>query len=165
MTEAPASAPLPAGEAFDAALQRGQGAMAEPLPVLPKPDPERSAVRLVADLRGGLVARFAYADPVAGMKALHRKSVEDLARLERRLLWRRRRVAVALFLMRYWLVMLGVVLAVALVALAITYREPIIGTVKRLWLAASTPAVPANQPAGGAPSGTGQPASPAGTTP
>lgn len=165
MTQAPASAPVPACEAFDAALVRGQAVMAEPLPVLPKLEPERSAGRLVADLRGGLVSRFAYAGPVARAKALHRKSVEDLVQLERQLRWRRRRVAVAGFLMRYWLVILGVVVAVALVAFAITYREAIIGSVKRFWPAASTPAVPSSQPPRAGPSGTVQPTSPTGTTP
>src|SRR5690606_34147390 len=65
MTEAPQSAPVPAGQAFDAALVRGQAAMAEPLPVLAKVDPERSAARTVGRLRETLAARFGWHAPAA----------------------------------------------------------------------------------------------------
>jgi hypothetical protein len=169
MTEAHAAAPVPAGQAFDAALARGRAALAEPAPDLPKVKPEQTAARMVASLRGALAARFAHAAPAARAAALHRKAVADLVRVERQLLWRHRRIAVAGVLKRYWLPVLGVGVAFALAALAITYRDAIIASARRLWPAASAPvgpaAPPASQPPGQGPAGAVPPASATGPTP
>jgi len=166
MTEAPQSAPVPAYQAFDAALARGQAAMADPLPVLAKIDPERSAARDVGRLRETLAARFAWAAPAATVATLHRTSVADLVRLERRIYWRRIRVSVADFLLTYWLRILGALVVAGLVVLAILYRDAIIASISALLPKGPAPTPPAPPPANPpAPTQAPAGASPAGTTP
>lgn len=166
MTEAPQSASIPAGQAFDAALARGQAAMADPLPVLAKVDPERSAARDVGRLRETLAARFAWAAPAATVATLHRKSVADLVRLERRFYRRWIRVTIADFLLTYWLRILGALVVASLVVLAILYRDAIIASISALLPKVPTPSPPVTPPQT-PPSPTQAPAgaSPAGTTP
>jgi hypothetical protein len=164
MTEAPASAPVPAGPAFDAALARGQVAMAYPLPVLATVNPERSAARTVGRLRETLAARFAWAAPTATVVTLHRKSVADLVRLERQFYWRWVRVSVADFLLTYWLRILSALVVAGLVVLAVIYRDVIIASISALMPKgpASTPPItppqtlpaPVQAPAGASPAGT-----------
>ncbi len=166
MTEAPQSAPVPAGQAFDAALVRGQAAMAEPLPVLAKVDPERSAARTVGRLRETLAARFGWHAPAATVARLHRTSVADLVRLERRIYWRRIRVSVADFLLTYWLRILGALVVAGLVVLAILYRDAIIASISALLPKGPAPTPPAPPPANPpAPTQAPAGASPAGTAP
>lgn len=166
MTEAPASAPLPAGPAFDAALARGQAAMADPLPVLAKLDPERSAARDVGRLRETLAARFAWAAPAVTVATLHRKSVADLVRLERQFYWRWIRVSVADFLLTHWLRILGALVVAGLVVVAVIYREPIIASISAMLSKATTPSPPVTPPQPPpAPTQAPAGASPAGSTP
>lgn len=166
MTEAPASAPLPAGPAFDAAFARGQAAMADPLPVLATVNPERSAARTVGQLRETLAARFAWAAPAATVATLHGKSVADLVRLERQFYWRWIRVSVADFLLTYWLRILGALVVASLVVLAILYRDTIIASISALLPKGPAPTPPAPPPANPpAPTQAPTGASPAGTTP
>lgn len=162
MTDAPESVPVPAGQAFDAALARGRAAMADPLPVLAKVDREKVAARMVAELRGTLTARFAYAVPATRMAGVHRQSVQALGGLERRLRRRRARVVVGDFLRRNWLVILGLLVVAGLVGLAIVYREAMDAYVARLL--ATLPAPPQAPPAVAPPAGPGA-AAPTGTTP
>lgn len=166
MTEAPQSAPVPACQAFDAALARGEAAMADHLPVLAKIDPERSAARDVGRLRETLAARFAWAAPAATVATLHRKSVVDLVRLERRFYRRWIRVTIADFLLTYWLRILGALVVASLVVLAILYRDAIIASISAFLPKGPAPTPPAPPPANPpapvqAPAG----ASPAGSTP
>ena len=166
MTEAPQSAPVPAGQAFAAALARGQAAMADPLPVLAKLDPERSAARDAGRLRETLAARFAWAVPVATVATLHRKSVADLVRLERQFYLRWIRVSVADFLLTYWLRILGALVVAGLVVVAVIYQEPIIAAISTLLPTGPAPTPPAPPPANPpAPVQAPVGASPVGTTP
>lgn len=166
MTEAPASAPVPAGQALDAALARGQAVMSDPLPVLATVDLGRSSARDVGILRETLAARFAWAAPAATVATLHRKSVADLVRLERRFYRRWIRVTIADFLLTYWLRILGALVVASLLVLAILYRDAIIVSISALLPTGPAPTPPAPPPASPpapvqAPTG----ASPAGTTP
>jgi hypothetical protein len=164
MTEAPASASIPTGQAFDAALARGRAAMADPLPVLAKVDPERSAARDVDRLRGTLATRFAWADPVAKVATLHRTSLADMVRLERRFYWRSIRVSVADFLLTHWLTILGAVVVAGLVVVAVIFRDAIIASFSAMLPKVPTPSptvtppqtlpAPVQAPAGASPAGT-----------
>ncbi len=87
-----------AARADEVELAFSQAAMADHLPVLAKIDPERSAARDVGRLRETLAARFAWAAPAATVATLHRKSVADLVRLERRFYRRWIRGTIADFL-------------------------------------------------------------------
>ena len=143
--------------------------MADHLPVLAKIDPERSAARDVGRLRETLAARFAWAAPaatVATVATLHRKSVVDLVRLERRFYRRWIRVTIADFLLTYWLRILGALVVASLVVLAILYRDAIIASISAFLPKGPAPTPPAPPPANPpapvqAPAG----ASPAGSTP
>lgn len=162
MTDAPEPLPVPASQAFDAALVRGRAAMADPLPVLAKVDRKKMAARMVAELRGMLKARFAYSVPATMAAAVHRQSVQGLGRLERR--WRRRRARVVVgdFLLRNWQVIMGLLVVAGIVGLAIAYREAIDAYVARLL---ATLSAPPQAPAAVAPPAGPGPAAPTGTTP
>ena len=97
---------------------------------------------------------------------LHRKSVADLVRLERRFYRRWIRVTIANFLLTYWLRILGALVVASLLVLAILYRDAIIASISALLPTGPAPTPPAPPPANPpapvqAPTG----ASPAGTTP
>jgi len=143
MTEVPASQPVPAGQAFDAALSRGRAAIADPLPVLPKIDPAKAPARAVAEVRGLLSARFAHAVPAARARELHQSTVRALDRLERRFYWQRLRVEFADFVITYRFAILGLLVAAILAVLAILYREAILAFVGGL---RSAPVLPAPSP-------------------
>lgn len=166
MSDASETPQVPAAQAFDAALIRGRTAMAEPLPVLPKVDPAKTPARMVAESRGVLFARLAHAAPAAEAAELHGETVRALSRLRRRLVRRRVRVAVAGFLMTYWVAILSFLVTAVLMGLALLYREAIFTFIEGLL--AQPPAAPGTgqSPANAAPpaSSFGAPA-PAGTKP
>lgn len=170
MTEVHASALVPAGQVFDAALARGQATMDDPMPVLAQVDPERSVARNVGMLSESLSARFAYSAPAARVAELHRKSVADLFRLERRFYWRWIRGTIADFLLSYWLAILIALVVVGLVVVAVIFREAIIASISALVPKApvlNPPAIPPQTlpvPLQG-PAGVAPPISPSGAVP
>lgn len=125
MTDVPVTPELSASDGFDKALARARLSDSDPMPVLERQDPAASPARMVAELRKMLSLRFAHAAPAAQAASLNRQATQSLRRLARQLRWRRVRIALFDFMLTYGLIILGLVVAAALVTAAILYRDAI----------------------------------------
>lgn len=148
MTDAPSSEPVSAQKFFDAALARGRAAMAEPLPVLKTLDPEKTTSRSMSELRGLIASRLSFVVPVSTASKLHGNSVKELGRLERRFYWRWLRLLVSTFLLRYGLIIVGLLLLVGLLLAIAIYQEEIANYISELAQKIPSSTAPAATPTG-----------------